>query len=176
MKMEGEKVLEMSVPLLDTPTPTGSSRSLVEAAPTRRKQWKVNLKAIYFSFVAAIGAVGFGYNTAFSSPLLDEPNRNLSQFEEGFRECGFQVLIGPIAPVGAIVGALFSAGAIATLGLVLTMLISSATFVLGWLMLGTSFFMTDPFGFRALILTGRFVTGFSAGWITTAAPVSTTCK
>ena len=163
--MEGGKPLEMSVPLLHTPTsPTRSS-----------KQWKANLKAIYFSFVAAIGAVCFGYNTAFSSPLLDNSdNTDLPQFQEGFRDCEFRILIGPSAPVGAIVGALCSSFAISSLGLVLTMLISSVTFVFGWLMLGGAFFLAEPFGFRALILIGRFVTGFSAGWITTAAPVSIT--
>lgn len=164
--MEGRNAVELSVPLLDT-----------LEAPTRTRHWKVNLKAIYFASVAAIGAVGFGYNTAFSSPLLDNSdNTDLPQFQEGFRECEYRVLIGPIAPVGAIVGALCSAGAIASLGLVTTMLISSVTFALGWLVLGASFFMTDPLGFRALVLIGRFVTGFSAGWITTAAPVSTTCQ
>ena len=173
--MEEQRAVEMGRPLLDTPTSTGSNYSIADTAPTKKKKWKMNLKATYFSFVAAIGAVGFGYNTAFSSPLLDNSdNTDLSQFIEGFRECEFRVLIGPIAPVGAIVGALFSAGAIASLGLVHTMLISAVTFALGWLMLGISFYLTDPLGFRALLLVGRFVTGLSAGWITTAAPVSTT--
>lgn len=145
-------------------------------SPTQ-EGWKVYLKAIYVTFVASIGALSFGFTAAFSSPLLVGLNRagNQTPFPEVFEgedNCRYQVLIGPLAPVGAFFGALLSAAMVAVFGLVLAMMSAAVMFAMGWVLLGVSFSVGDPLGFRAVILLGRFVTGFATGWIAAAAPVS----
>ena len=138
---------------------------------------KVYLKAIYFTLVASMGALSFGFTAAFSSPLLVDLSRAGNQTPypevfEGDENCPYQILIGPMAPIGAFLGALLSAVVVAIFGLVLAMMSAAVMFVMGWVLLGASIFVVDPLGFRAAILLGRFVTGFATGWIAATAPVS----
>lgn len=170
---------ENTYPLLQQgePVPTVLPPKQVDHEDRPTLGWKVYLKAIYFTLVASMGALSFGFTAAFSSPLLVDLDRssNKTPYQEVFlgeENCPYQLLIAPVAPIGAFFGALLSAVVVAIFGLVLAMMSAAAMFVMGWVMLGASFFVSDPLGFRAILLLGRFVTGFATGWIAATAPVS----
>ena len=151
----------------------GSSSGRTIYSPDLKKY----LKAVYFTTVASFGAVGFGITTVYASPLLDDLNSsslNTSKWERGFATCASQNMIGPIAPIGAMFGAIFSSFFVRILGLVYTNMIAAVVSVVGWIMIGSSSFIPDdsPDGFRSLLLIGRFVTGFASGWAAATAPVS----
>lgn len=173
---------ENTYPLLqqEEPVPLALPPKQVDHKCSPTQGWKVYLKAIYFTLVASMGALSFGFTAAFSSPLLVALDRTGNQTPypevfEGEENCPYQVLIAPLAPIGAFLGALLSAVVVAIFGLVLAMMSAAVMFVMGWVMLGASFFVSDPLGFRAIILLGRFVTGFATGWIAATAPVSLAC-
>ena len=133
------------------------------------------LQTVYFSLVASIGGFSFGLTVAFSSPLLDQlMNSNLTQWKEGFStdECTYQVLIGPISPIAAVAGGLLSAPLTAVTGLVTGMILTAVVYVSGWTMLGCSYFITSPYAFRGLLLTGRALAGFAMGFNAASVPVS----
>ena len=156
------------LPLID------GSNSGVASNPTACS-WTV-LKAIYFAAVACLGGLSFGLTVVFSSPLLDDLMKsNLTQWKEGFSTdaCAYQILIGPISPIAAIVGGLLSAPLTAISGLVNGMILTAGVYLSGWTMLGSTYFITDPFAFRGVLLTGRALTGFAMGFSATSAPVST---
>ena len=175
-EMDEEK--ENTYPLLcqKDPLPLALPPKQVDHQDSPTQGWKVYLKAIYFTLVASIGALSFGFTAAFSSPLLVDLNRvgNQTPFPEVFEgdNCPYQVLIAPLAPIGAFCGALLSAVVVAVFGLVLAMMSAAVMFVMGWVLLGVSLSVSNPLGFRATILLGRFVTGFATGWIAATAPVS----
>ena len=172
---------ENTYPLLqqEEPVPLAQPPKQVDHKCSPTQGWKVYLKAFYFTLVASMGALSFGFTAAFSSPLLVDLDRagNQTPYPEVFEgeNCPYQVLIAPLAPIGAFFGALLSAVVVAIFGLVLAMMSAAVMFVMGWVMLGASFFVRDPLGFRAIILLGRFVTGFATGWIAATAPVSLAC-
>ena len=152
----------------------GGSHSELTSNPTAYS-WTV-LKAIYFAAVACLGGLSFGLTVVFSSPLLDGLMRsNLTQWKEGFstEECAYQILIGPISPIAAIVGGLLSAPLTAISGLVSGMILTAGVYLSGWTMVGSTYFITSPFAFRGLLLTGRALTGFAMGFSAASAPVST---
>lgn len=171
---------ENTYPLLqqEDPVPLALTPKQVDSTDSPTHGWKVYLKAVCVTLVASIGALSFGFTAAFSSPLLVNLTRggNLTLFPEAFEgddNCPYQVLIGPIAPIGAFFGALLSAVVVAIFGLVFAMMSAAVMFVMGWVLLGVSFFVNNNvLGFRAIILLGRFVTGFATGWIAATAPVS----
>jgi SP family facilitated glucose transporter-like MFS transporter 8 len=128
---------------------------------------------VYYAIVASLGAVSFGFAAVFSSPFLEEMSRreNFTLWIEGFDNCIYQNLIGPLTPIGAVVGGLLGSLVIALFGLVFSLIASAATFVLGWTMLGVSWFLPSPSWFRVFILLGRTVTGLATGWVATTIPV-----
>ena len=142
---------------------------------SRTTKWKTALQTVYFSLVACIGGLSFGLTVVFSSPLLDDLMKsNLTQWKEGFStdECAYQVLIGPISPIAAVAGGLLSAPLTAVTGLVTGMILTAVVYVSGWTMLGCSYFVTSPYAFRGLLLTGRALTGFAMGFSAASVPVS----
>jgi MFS family permease len=141
---------------------------------SRTTKWKTALQTVYFSLVACIGGLSFGLTVVFSSPLLDDLMKsNLTQWKEGFStdECAYQVLIGPISPIAAVAGGLLSAPLTAVTGLVTGMILTAVVYVSGWTMLGCSYFVTSPYAFRGLLLTGRALTGFAMGFSAASVPV-----
>ena len=130
--------------------------------------------ATYCALVGVMGELGYGITIGYSSPLLNDlRNRtNFTLWTEGFNDCIYQALIGPLAPSGAVLGAILSSLAVGALGLVQAMITSTIIYIIAWTLIGTSFFVPSPDWFRVMILVGRTLTGFSAGWIATVAPVS----
>jgi MFS family permease len=128
---------------------------------------------VYYAIVASLGAVSFGFAAVFSSPFLEEMSRreNFTLWIEGFDNCIYQNLIGPLTPIGAVFGGLLGSLVIRIFGLVFSLIASAATFVLGWTMLGVSWFLPSPSWFRVFILLGRTVTGLATGWVATTIPV-----
>ena len=136
---------------------------------------KSNLKVFYYTLVVSLASFQYGTTTVFSSPLLsDLQHSNLTQWEEGFstEECAYQILIGPISPIAAIVGGLLSAPLTAISGLVSGMILTAGVYLSGWTMVGSTYFITSPFAFRGLLLTGRALTGFAIGLTVPIVPVS----
>ena len=131
-------------------------------------------KLLYFITVASLGTLEFGFASVFSSPLLDDlqSRENFTQWTIGFQSCSYQALIGPLTPVGAIFGGLMSSPAMSALGIVESLVLGSSIYVVGWTLIGASFFVADPSTFRALILLGRTVTGIATGWSSSVVPVS----
>ena len=129
---------------------------------------------VYYAIAASLGAVSFGFTIVFSSPFLEEMSRreNFTLWIEGFDNCIYQNLIGPLTPIGAVFGGLLGSLIIALFGLVFSLITSAATFVVGWTMLGVSWFLPSPSWFRVFILLGRTVTGLATGWVATTIPVS----
>ena len=141
----------------------------------RRKCTQFKIKYVYFAIVAAFGSLGFGFTVVYSSPFLEDMSRrtNFTLWTEGFENCIYQNLVGPLTPIGAVVGGLLSSLVIGVFGLVFSLITAAVMFVVGWAMIGVSWFVSSPDWFRFLILTGRFVTGASAGGVAATIPVST---
>ena len=140
----------------------------------RRKCTQFKIKDIYFAIVAAFGSLGFGFTVVYSSPFLEDMSRrtNFTLWTEGFENCIYQNLVGPLTPIGAVVGGLLGSLVIGVFGLVFSLITAAVMFVVGWAMIGVSWFVSSPTWFRILILTGRFVTGASAGGVAVTIPVS----
>ena len=128
----------------------------------------------YYAIVAAFGSLGFGFTIVYSSPFLEDMSRrtNFTLWNEGFEDCVHQSLVGPLAPIGGVVGGLLSSLVIGLFGLVFSLITAGVMFVVGWAMIGASWFVSSPASFRMLILTGRFVTGAATGWVSVTSPVS----
>ena len=105
---------------------------------------------VYYAIATSLGAVSFGFTIVFSSPFLEEMSRreNFTLWIEGFDNCIYQNLIGPLTPIGAVFGGLLGLLVIALFGLVFSLITSAATFMLGWTMLGVSWFLPSPSWFR----------------------------
>ena len=134
-------------------------------------------KVIYSTIIACFGALQFGYAVVFSSPLIGNLNhlseeRNFTLWQEGFGPCTYKELIGPMTPIGAIIGSLLSSVVVAFTGLVTGMVIPVLFSILGWAMMGASYAVTEGVTFRAMVLCGRFFTGLAAGWQAGIVPVS----
>ena len=128
----------------------------------------------YYAIVAAFGSLGFGFTMVYSSSFLEDMSRrtNFTLWTEGFEDCIHQNLVGPLAPIGGVVGGLLSSLVIGLFGLVFSLITAGVMFVAGWAMIGASWFVSSPAWFRVLILTGRFVTGAATGWVSVTSPVS----
>ena len=157
--------------MADSTSATGSSSGRRDIVTSDNCE---KIKLVCFIFIAALGAISFGIALVYSSPLLGDllSRDNFTLWEDGFRECAYQTLIGPMAPLGATFGGIISALAVTAFGLVYSMQICGCIFLLGWAMLGSSNFVASPDAFRGLILTGRTITGFAQGWIVAILPVS----
>ena len=134
-------------------------------------------KVIYSTMIACFGALQFGYAVVFSSPLIGNLNhlseeRNFTLWQEGFGPCTYKELIGPMTPIGAIIGSLLGSVVVAFTGLVTGMVIPVFFSILGWAMMGGSYAVTEGVTFRAMVLCGRFFTGLAAGWQAGIVPVS----
>ena len=156
-----------------------TTRPLVnEKSPTEFQDTSMNSRTkwlhVYFAFVAAYGSLGFGLSVVFSSPFLEQMFQvsNFTLWTDGFQQCIYQNLVGPLMPFGAVVGGFLSSLCVGVLGLVTPMLAGAVVFVAGWSMIGVSWFVSSPIVFRDLILAGRFLTGLATGLVASTIPVS----
>lgn len=173
-----EEVLSLSTSAR-TPSPAekGLKRNSSKVTKLSSKDSLCTLSAcfsVYCAVIGVLGELGYGITIGYSSPLLNDlrSRTNFTLWTEGFDDCIYQALIGPLAPSGAVFGAILSSLAVGVLGLVQTMITSTVIYIIAWALIGTSYFVSSPDWFRIMILVGRTLTGFSAGWIATVAPVS----
>jgi MFS family permease len=155
-----------------------TTRPLVnEKSPTEFQDTSMNSRTkwlhVYFAFVAAYGSLGFGLSVVFSSPFLEQMFQvsNFTLWTDGFQQCIYQNLVGPLMPFGAVIGGFLSSICVGVLGLVTPMLAGAVVFVAGWSMIGVSWFVSSPIVFRDLILAGRFLTGLATGLVASTIPV-----
>ena len=156
-----------------------SNGAVYQAKLTVVPRWKSIALATYYSLVACLGGLQMGFVITFSSPLLDDFQIHLpANFTawSGFNHCVYQDLIGPIGSVGAVVGSVLSSPVVAVTGFVTGLVIMSLFSVVGWLLMGVSYFTYhggawSAVWFRMLLLLGRLLTGVSAGWATGIVPV-----
>ena len=150
---------------------------------TTSPSWKTIVLATYYTVVVCLAGVQVGFLLTFSSPLLDDFQTHLPpNFTawSGFNHCVYQDLIGPIGPVGAVVGSVLSSPVVAVTGFVTGLMIMSLFSVAGWLLIGVSYFTYhggawSAVSFRTLLLLGRLLTGVSTGWAAGVIPVGATC-
>ncbi len=76
------------------------------------------------------------------------------------------------SPIGAVVGGLVAGWVADHLGRKPTLLLSGLPYTAGYLMIAFARFVATAAQFQAVMLTGRFLTGFSLGWSCLAVPVS----
>ncbi|OXA37954.1 solute carrier family 2, facilitated glucose transporter member 8 [Folsomia candida] len=113
---------------------------------------------------AAVTVGGFAMGSAlgWSSPSL--PNLKQSTDFYPLLDPTHLSWIGSILTIGAAVGALLSGGLVDLYGRKVTMLISSAFFLWGWISLGLARGIN-------LLLIGRFLTGLAVGCLSLVAPL-----
>ena len=170
--------LRETLPSYRTPSPEEDlKKDHTEVTKASSKDSLCTLSVLYAAYCAVVGVLGelgYGFMIGYSSPLLSDlrSRTNFTLWTEGFGDCVYQALIGPLAPSGAVFGAILSSFAVGVLGLVQAMITSTIIYVIACTLIGTSFFVSSPDLFRVMVLVGRTLTGFSAGWIATVAPVS----
>ena len=82
------------------------------------------------------------------------------------------VYLQAIAPFGALFGGAVAGWSADRLGRKPTLFLTVIPNFIGWSLLGVSWFCYNPIGFKILVLTGRFLSGFGMGWAMLCAPVS----
>ena len=53
-----------------------------------------------------------------------------------------------------------------------TLIITLLPYLLGWTLLGVSWFIKNVLAFKVVIMAGRFISGFGLGWAMLIGPVS----
>ena len=136
------------------------------------KSWEC-VKRLYAVFITSLLFVENGAAFVFSSPLLDEmlKNANSTRWVKESDSCVFESLIAPSVLIGSIFGSLSGALVPCLLGLASSLVAVSIVYLLGWSVIGTSWFISSPSLFRGLILTGRFITGAALGFVSSTSSV-----
>ena len=136
------------------------------------QSWE-SINLIYSVCIATLLFVESGAIYVFSSPLLDEMlrNANSTPWVEGSDNCVFESLIAPSVLIGSIFGSLSGALVPCLLGLISSLVAISVVYLLGWSVIGASWFISSPSLFRGLILTGRFISGTASGFVSCSVPV-----
>ena len=57
-----------------------------------------------------------------------------------------------------------------------TLIITLLPYLLGWTLIGVSWFIKNVLAFKVVIMAGRFISGFGLGWAMLIGPVSTVQK
>ncbi|OXA48919.1 facilitated trehalose transporter Tret1 [Folsomia candida] len=117
---------------------------------------------LYAAMAATIGAFGLGTVLAWTSPGLPSLEKDSDDFKDMSDET--KSWIGSILNLGALLSAPVVGFLMDRIGRKHTMMLLSLPFVLGWLLIG---FATN----LAMILAGRFITGFCGGGFSLVAPV-----
>eukprot|EP01147_Barroeca_monosierra_P004188 gene4188-6534_t len=133
----------------------------------RKTEFEPNSVArpLAFSFLAALGALLFGYNLGFTSPIKDDlqdPHKGIGLTQDQ------QDIFGSIVNVGAMIGALSAGFFLDKLGRTKTLLIASILSVGGFLLIAFCKHTNNPF---AIIMLGRVTSGISVGFVSVSVPV-----
>ncbi|OXA62848.1 facilitated trehalose transporter Tret1-2 homolog [Folsomia candida] len=117
---------------------------------------------IFAAASATVGAFGLGTVLAWTSPALESMQKESEEFKEISKES--QSWVGAILTLGALFSAPVCGVLMDRIGRKNTMLILSVPFVLGWLLIGYAQNL-------AMMLCGRFISGFCGGGFSLVAPV-----
>ena len=77
-----------------------------------------------------------------------------------------------LAPIGAIFGAPVSGTIADKWGRKTALIFSGLPYIIGYLILSYAHYLPTALSFKALALTGRFITGVGMGWAGSVGPVS----
>ncbi|XP_003389392.2 PREDICTED: facilitated trehalose transporter Tret1-like [Amphimedon queenslandica] len=128
--------------------------------------WSTSIVALAAALSPLVGGYALGYP---SSSLI-----NLSNMTHNRSLVNGSVLVdtyGALVPFGALFGGAMAGFSADTLGRKPTIIIALLPYFVGWILLGISWFINNSIAFKVIILVGRFITGFGAGWATLVAPV-----
>ena len=76
-----------------------------------------------------------------------------------------------MSPIGAVLGGLIAGWSADGLGRKPSLLLTAVPSTIGWSAIGATYFIENKLAFDAVILIGRFLTGFGIGWSMFCAPV-----
>ena len=82
------------------------------------------------------------------------------------------MILQALAPVGAMFGAPLSGFLADRWGRKDALVVGGVPYLIGYLILSYAHYMPTALGFKALALTGRFLTGVGMGWAGSVGPVS----
>ena len=77
----------------------------------------------------------------------------------------------PIAPIGSLFGGILAGFSADKLGRKRTVVLNAVSYLLGWTLLGVSWYIENATAFKVVIMAGRFISGFGLGWALLAGPV-----
>ena len=77
-----------------------------------------------------------------------------------------------MAPAGAVFGGPLAGWIADSCGRKAALLLVSLPYLSGYLMITYARFCVSPYGFKVVLLLGRFLTGLGVGWSSLATPVS----
>jgi facilitated trehalose transporter len=133
----------------------------------KERFWVVFLLAL----LAAANTLLSGYTLGYpSSALLDLENiaGNRSTFASDSTTTN---LFGAMAPIGGLVGGAVAGWFADNLGRKITLILTVIPNIIGWTLIGVSWWIYNVAAFGAVILLGRFISGFGIGWPMFIAPV-----
>ncbi|XP_034477654.1 facilitated trehalose transporter Tret1-2 homolog [Drosophila innubila] len=122
----------------------------------------VSLSQIVASVAASMCAFCVGNALAYTSPALPTmTNENITSFEVSKQQASW---VGGIMPLAALVGAISGAPLVISVGRKVTIVLSSAPFIVSWLVIASASSVVTVF-------IGRFLTGFAVGVASISLPV-----
>ena len=145
--------------------------------------WSVALLAFITATFTMIGGYTLGYP---SSSLLDLRNMTHGRsIESGsimenvygvsfvveFSAHYCLLNLQAIAPVGSLFGGTLAGFSADKLGRKPTVVLTAVSYLVGWTLLGVSWYINNATAFKVVIMAGRFISGFGLGWALLAGPV-----
>ncbi|KAM8713620.1 hypothetical protein ACLKA7_013872 [Drosophila subpalustris] len=122
----------------------------------------VSLSQIVATAAASMCAFVVGISLAYTSPALPSmTNENVTDFEVSKQQASW---VGGIMPLAGILGAISGAPLIMNVGRKLTIILTSAPFIVSWLLIASASSVI-------IVLMGRMLTGFAVGVASVSLPV-----
>ena len=84
----------------------------------------------------------------------------------------YSVYLQAFAPVGALLGGPIAGWIADHWGRKAALLLAGVPYLVGYLMIALAHLLGDPVAFKAVLLTGRLLSGVGLGWSCLAVPVS----
>ncbi|KAL5503426.1 hypothetical protein EMCRGX_G010375 [Ephydatia muelleri] len=145
----------------------------VEGAETSNasgaRVWTITL----FTIIACLGSMSNGFIMGYSSATIAELN-NTETGEHGLSsDSESSSWFAAFAPIGALLGGPVAGWASDRFGRKTGMMLGGVPYSLGWLFISCANSVPSQNGFIALLLLGRLLTGFAAGWISLSVPLVT---